>query len=141
MAGRGARDSRRRPQRPSCKIVQESLIVSSSQPCRAHALEMDGRCLTHSLYCAYPPLAPGLQDNLALLTASLCANPNLAPFITLLPFGLSATNDTCFIVASDGNLGDGFTRMVCQQQQQQQRHSQKATWCAGACWFADLMTS
>lgn len=55
-------------------------------------------------------LLTGLQDNIKLLTGSLCANPGLAPFLTLFPFGLSSANDTCFVVAGDGNLGDGFTK-------------------------------
>jgi hypothetical protein len=35
--------------------------------------------------------------------------PPLVCRVTLYPVGLGPQNDTCFLVAGDGNVGDGFT--------------------------------
>ncbi len=51
-----------------------------------------------------------MPDNVALIHASMCANPQLAPSITLFPLGLGPDNTTCWVVAGDGNKGDGFAK-------------------------------
>jgi hypothetical protein len=53
-----------------------------------------------------------------MLKGSLCANPELSAYVTLFPFGLSNKNDTCFVIAGDGNLGDGFTKCGVQTEKQ-----------------------
>ncbi len=59
-------------------------------------------CLLLSLLCAAMP------ENQAIIYSSICANPHLAPFITLMPTALGAKNDTCFVIAEDINMGDGI---------------------------------
>lgn len=58
----------------------------------------------------FEPMSP----NLALMGASLCRNPHLAPRIQINWFGLGAKSQQCKMMAPKDNIGDGFTRCADQ---------------------------
>lgn len=51
-----------------------------------------------------------MHANTELIEASLCANPELKPRITLNKFGLGSKDDHCIIISGDDNLGDGLSQ-------------------------------
>lgn len=51
-----------------------------------------------------------MQNNVALLRSSVCANPQFSTCITVYPVGLSSENTTCWVISEDINLGDGHIR-------------------------------
>lgn len=67
----------------------------------------------------------GLADNVRLIQASLCTNPVLQHQVTFFPLGLSAKNDTCWVIAGTGNLGDGFTMCGHNSSEQAQKAAQE----------------
>lgn len=48
--------------------------------------------------------------NVAMMSATLCRNPHLAPKVTVHAIGLGASQDRCELISSTTNIGDTVTR-------------------------------
>ncbi|KAF6251798.1 S-adenosyl-L-methionine-dependent methyltransferase [Scenedesmus sp. NREL 46B-D3] len=61
----------------------------------------------------------GMPANIALLRASLCANPRLAKTVALFGLALGSIEGTCYTVSDQINVGDGHT--VCGEEEVRKR--------------------
>ena len=52
----------------------------------------------------------GMEENIKILRASLCDNPNLSQLVTFFPVGLGASKQTCNILIDKQNRGDGVVQ-------------------------------
>jgi FkbM family methyltransferase len=63
----------------------------------------------------------GMEENIKILRANLCDNPNLASLVTFFPVGLGAGKQTCKIMINKYNRGDGVVRCPGLGNQHQQQ--------------------